>query len=226
MTDLLRLFNNEEYADSAVHIHGVKLPIHKFVVCIQSMHLNVFFGGESSQVLKFDDRSVTAYWRVFQYLYTGDYSDDLSNEFKGKVALIVHALGVLTLLDDPALLRDPRVCAIAHSFFMGDIDLLCTFKLQRRLQDHWASDSFPDCVQEIYLSTYSSRMRSAVVEVAKVHIHELGKKASFKNLIRNCGGFAVDLFESVIFPVPPAVSSTSVMSTGFSTPTCSSIGFD
>ncbi|KAH5618969.1 hypothetical protein HBI23_245950 [Parastagonospora nodorum] len=51
-------------------------------------------------------------------------------------------------------------------------------------------------------------MRSAVVKVAKDHVKELGGKAVFKNLIHEGGDFVVQYFESVIFPAPPAVSST------------------
>lgn len=46
-------------------------------------------------------------------------------------------------------------------------------------------------------------MRPVVLEVAKIYVHELGEKATFKDLIREGGDFAVDYFESVIFPVPP-----------------------
>jgi hypothetical protein len=40
---------------------------------------------ESSGVLTFDNDSGAAHWRVFEYLYTGDYSDDLSHDFEGTV---------------------------------------------------------------------------------------------------------------------------------------------
>ena len=50
-------------------------------------------------------------------------------------------------------------------------------------------------------------MRPAVVEVAKAHVRELSKKATFKDLIREGGDFAVDCFESVMSLVPPVVSN-------------------
>jgi hypothetical protein len=91
-------------------------------------------------------------------------------------------------------------------FFLGDLKALCTAKLQQKLQTLWTSDSFPECVREVYSSTSDSdrTMRSAVVEVAKTHIRELGEKAIFKDLIREGGDFAVDCFESVLSLVPPA----------------------
>jgi hypothetical protein len=82
-------------------IHGVKLPVHKSIICTQSLYFeNAFqeaFVEGSSGVLKFNDGSGAAYWRVLEYLYTGDYSDDLSDNFQGEVALIVPTLGALTV---------------------------------------------------------------------------------------------------------------------------------
>jgi hypothetical protein len=89
-------------------------------------------------------------------------------------------------------------------FFLDGLKALSMTKLKLKLQDLWTSDSFPECVREIYASTLDSdqAMRSTVVEVARAHIHELGKKAIFKGLIREGGDFAVELFESVMFSGP------------------------
>jgi hypothetical protein len=51
-------------------------------------------------------------------------------------------------------------------------------------------------------------MRSAVVEAAKDHVRELGKKVVFKDLIHEGGDFAVQYFEIVVFSAPPTISST------------------
>ena len=84
-------------------------------------------------------------------------------------------------------------------FFLEDLKALCTSKLQQKLQVLWDSDLFSECVREIYASTPNSNcsMRSAVVKVAKTHLRELGKKETFKDLIREGGDFAVDYFESI-----------------------------
>ena len=50
-------------------------------------------------------------------------------------------------------------------------------------------------------------MRSAVVEVTRNHVRGLGKKVVFKDLIHKGGDYAVDYFESVVFPAPPAILS-------------------
>jgi hypothetical protein len=95
-------------------------------------------------------------------------------------------------------------------FFLEDLKAVATAKLQQKLEHLWTSDSFPECIREIYAATRENdrAMRSAVVEVAKDHVRELGKKAVFKDLIHGGGDFAVDYFESVVFPAPPAVFPT------------------
>ncbi|KAF2801630.1 uncharacterized protein BDZ99DRAFT_220305 [Mytilinidion resinicola] len=47
----------------------------------------------------------------------------------------------------------------------------------------WTSDSFPECIREVYTTTPESdcAMRSAVVKVAKNHVRELGKKCRFSS---------------------------------------------
>jgi len=167
-------------------------------------------------MLKFNDDSGAAHWRVLEYLYTGDYSDDISNNFEGKAALKVNVLGILRATRRPPLLKDPRVYALADMFFLDDLKALSTAKLQLKLQDLWTSDLFPECIREIYASTPDSdrAMRAAVVEVASVRIHELGMKAIFKDLIREGGDFAVEYFESTIFPEPPSVPKPLRKSSG------------
>lgn len=46
-------------------------------------------------MLIFNDGSEAAHWRVLGHLYTGDYSDDLRNNFEGRLPLTGTALGFL-----------------------------------------------------------------------------------------------------------------------------------
>jgi hypothetical protein len=74
-------------------------------------------------------------------------------------------------------------------------DLACDkFKLQ--LQEHWKSDTFPDCIREVYSTSEEVQApgtRRLVVEVAALHKKELAQKRLFQDLIRGLGDFAVDL---------------------------------
>lgn len=81
------MFDNAKYSDATVVIHSKELPVHKSVICTQSAYFeNAFkekFAEGSSGMLDFNEGSGAAHWRVFQFLYTGDYSDDLSDYFEG-----------------------------------------------------------------------------------------------------------------------------------------------
>jgi hypothetical protein len=89
LTDLLRMFGDTRYTDATIHIHGVTLPVHKSVICLQSAYFEKAFQETFDEgisgVLTFNNGSGAAHWRVFEYLYTGDYSDELSNNLEGMV---------------------------------------------------------------------------------------------------------------------------------------------
>jgi hypothetical protein len=56
----------------------------------------------------------------------------------------------------------------------------------------WTSESFSECVKEVYNGSGCYAMRIAVVEVAVTHFHELATKRAFLNLLKRGGDFACD----------------------------------
>ena len=67
-------------------------------------------------------------------------------------------------------------------------------KFEVQLQQHWISDTFPDCIHEVYsTSTNLTTMRKVVVDVVSLHKQDLVRKRPFQELIRGLGDFAVDL---------------------------------
>ncbi|KAF1992736.1 hypothetical protein P154DRAFT_549934 [Amniculicola lignicola CBS 123094] len=139
------MFNNTKYSNATIIIYNVTLPVYKFVVYTQSEYFKkafqvAFIEGSSGELI-FNGGSGAAHWRVFEYLYTGDYSDPPLNNLEGK------------LLDDSPLLKDPCVYALADMFFLEDLKAL---------------------------------------SVARAYTYELGKKATFRDLLREGGDFAVD----------------------------------
>jgi hypothetical protein len=93
------MFNQDTLSDTTVIIQNVTLPAHQFVISVQSPYLanaiQAAFSSTGTRTLTFPDGSGIAHWRVFGYLYSGDYSDippnkDLtgmsSNSFLSKVA--------------------------------------------------------------------------------------------------------------------------------------------
>ncbi|KAH5621967.1 hypothetical protein HBI51_248640 [Parastagonospora nodorum] len=95
-------FNNHNYSDATIYIHGVKLYAHKLVICGKCQYFaNAFdkFKEGEQGFIEFNQGSAMAYFRVFQYLYTGDYLAEW--EAQG-------------LEDDLDLLKDPRVKCRLH----------------------------------------------------------------------------------------------------------------
>ncbi|TGO45842.1 hypothetical protein BCON_0361g00020 [Botryotinia convoluta] len=132
--------------------------------------------------ISFERDSPHALWRVLRYIYTGDYSEESSRALD-------------TQGDDIELLKHPRVFALADMFCMEDLKSICCQKLKSQLQAHWISDTFPECIREVYLTSNSidaNPMRIAVVDTLVSH-KALLKKPSFQELVRDGGDFAADL---------------------------------
>lgn len=78
------MFNEPEVSDVTVIIHNITLHAHHLVISLQSAYLADAIQKASaststgSRVLIFQEGSGAAHWRVFEYLYNGDYSDNLS----------------------------------------------------------------------------------------------------------------------------------------------------
>jgi hypothetical protein len=98
------------------------------------------------------------------------------------------------------LLKRPRVFALADMFRMKDLKDLAWEKFKLQLKEHWKSDTFPDCIREVYLTSaevQSPGTRRLAVEVAALHRKELVQKRLFQDLVRGLGDFAVDLLSKI-----------------------------
>ena len=113
--------------------------------------------------MEFKEVSAMACFRVFQYLYTGDYSADREAEgLEGRLPWAMsHLLRAYLSLDDPDLLKDPRVYFLADMFLLENLKALSLAKLQAGLQIGSQSQIpglFPECVREVYSNTSSSSL--------------------------------------------------------------------
>ncbi|KFY03940.1 hypothetical protein V490_00042 [Pseudogymnoascus sp. VKM F-3557] len=180
------LFNNEKYSDVTLLIGESKttFPAHRLVLGIRSPYFDDALQSKFKEAVTnefiFDKDSPHALWRVLQYIYTGDYADDSSQSLSSEG-------------DDVELLRHPRVYALADMFRMEDLKTLACKKFELQLQQHWISDTFVDCIREVYMtSRVSDATRKAVVRTVFLH-KELVNKQPFQDLIREVGDFAADL---------------------------------
>lgn len=85
---ILSLFNQATYSDITILIRNVTLPAHRLIISLQSSYFEDTYSDAFAQdkgILEFQQGSGIAYWRVFEYLYTGDYSDEATNkDLEGK----------------------------------------------------------------------------------------------------------------------------------------------
>ncbi|KAI1002052.1 hypothetical protein K3495_g6151 [Podosphaera aphanis] len=197
-----RFFNNSEYSDVTIKIFGVVLHAHQMIICDQSEFFKKAWKKGSEQfieaetkIIEFNEGSGAAYWRIFEYLYTGGYSDELSTT---------------ELTDDPELLKDVRVYGLADTFLIDGLKSLSETKFSKKIRGCKLDDAFATCVQEVYKTSTSgaSQMRIDVVKVAtkkskllaqeymmdreKVSTHENLKKVL--SIVSEGGEFARDLY--------------------------------
>ena len=92
-------------------------------------------------------------------------------------------------------MRDIRVYALAAKFEIGSLKSLALQRFQQKCKDRWESNLFAECIKEVYTSICGSEMRSAVVQIAAAHIHDLATEARFKAIIHEGGDFVDDYFE-------------------------------
>ena len=72
-------FNSEDLSDVLLIFGDVRIPAHRLILSARSGYFKKAFGAGLSEAetkeFKFDSGYEHAYFRVFQFMYTGDYSD-------------------------------------------------------------------------------------------------------------------------------------------------------
>ncbi|KAI1292581.1 BTB/POZ domain-containing protein [Xylaria venustula] len=182
---IAKLFNNPDHADLQINIGQYQLPAHSVVLASQSPFFQKalsenFREGKLKQFL-FKEGSVHAHWRVFEYMYTGNYAEE--------------SVQVLDTQDDDELVKDVRVYVTAEFFMLDNLKQFALEKFKSRLEMLWVSELFVDCIREVYASTTESEhgLRGAVVGVAYANRAELWEKKAFRDLVYDGGAFTVDL---------------------------------
>ena len=100
--------------------------------------------------------------------------------------------------DDDQLLRDVRVYALAEYFDVNSLKGHALQIFKTKVHELWLSESFVDCIREVYSTTNDSEcmMRKSVVETARAHLQQLMRGTPFQDLISEGGDFVVDLMKA------------------------------
>ncbi|OAQ69694.1 BTB/POZ fold domain-containing protein [Pochonia chlamydosporia 170] len=182
-------FDNATNADVKIFLRGLELPAHGIVLCAQSKYfetaLNSRMKEADTREFKYSEGSIHAYWRTFEYMYKGEYSEEL--------------VAKLDALDDDELSKHVRVYQLADYFGVQTLKDYSLGKLRLKVQELWVSETFVDCIRDVYQSTIDPdcEMRKIVVDTAWSHFKSLWGKKPFRELVREGGDFAVDLMGKI-----------------------------
>ncbi|KAI0997271.1 hypothetical protein K3495_g10914 [Podosphaera aphanis] len=204
------MFDNPLYSNVNIKLAEVVVHAHNVVLSSRSKYFREKLqltetatpSDSQAKIIECLDGSSAAHWRVFEYIYTGNYSEQLVKP---------------ELKDDVELLKHVRVYRLAENFGMEDLKGFAAKKFEAQLKGlpHLSKDTIPqyaECVREIFATTKQpdNALRKAVVIVAISHSStlqspKLGKYSSevlqldeFKALLREGGDFVMDYLKSVI----------------------------
>lgn len=70
----------------------------------------------------------------------------------------------------------------------------CSWEFQDQLRQHWKSDTFPECIREMYRSTSKSHfaMRRVVV-VIRIHSKDICHQLAFQEVVKEIRDLAIDI---------------------------------
>ncbi|KAL6880824.1 hypothetical protein J3F83DRAFT_719954 [Trichoderma novae-zelandiae] len=183
-------FNSMIYADVKIRLGSVELPAHAIVLSAQSDYfkaaLNSSMKEATERKFQYSEGSMHAHWRVFEYLYRGEYSEDPAGP-----------LGSIT--DDDELIKDIRVYQLADYFKVEGLKEYALQNFESKIKHLWVSEGFVDCIRDVYGATnLGYEMRKAILQTARSHLGELWEKKAFRLLVREGGDFPMEVISGFI----------------------------
>ncbi|KID62570.1 BTB/POZ domain containing protein, partial [Metarhizium hybridum] len=128
-------FDSDTLADVKVYLGDVELPAHSLVLTAQSSYFKRALLGEmeegKTRKFEYSEGSMHAYWRVFEYMYKGTYSEEPCTK--------------LTELDDDELSKEVRVYQLADYFEVDGLKREALRRFTTKTIALWATEAFVDC---------------------------------------------------------------------------------
>ncbi|KAH0566487.1 hypothetical protein GP486_000105 [Trichoglossum hirsutum] len=183
------------YSDVTLYLGPQKVKFHAHYA-ILGARTNFFdvakeagFKESQENVFRFEEFQVHAFYRLLQYIYTGDYSEENDQSYDG------HE-------DDHELLKHVRVHALADFFNIPDLKELCASKFVNETDPYWNGNSFLDAITEVYSLPLTPRdpMRRAIIRITLDHIKELHEKSEFRELLRKYAELSAGVIEGMLQP--------------------------
>ncbi|RWA03667.1 hypothetical protein EKO27_g11439 [Xylaria grammica] len=182
---IAKLFNSPDHADVKIYIGEHELPAHSVVLASQSQFFQTALTGNfkegKAKQFHFKEGSAHAHWRVFEHMYTGNYSKEPAQ--------------ALDAPDDDELLKDVRVYATAEFFMLDEVKSMALKRFRETIKHFRFSELLVDCIREVYASTTQPKdgLRSAAADIAHAYRSTLWERKAFQDLVYEGGDFAVAL---------------------------------
>lgn len=211
-----RCFNSKLYSDVTIHLGDVELPAHGIVLASQSEYFKKALESPMKEGIEkkfeFSEGSMHAHWRVFEYIYRGEYILDAAVPLGSKgqhpstiapfttLFMPIYTTDWRFLADDDDLLKDIRVYELADYFQIENLKNYAFQNFKTRIKTLWVSENLIDCIQEVYKlpSNVSYGIRTEIAKIVRKNLIDLWDRKAFRNLIREGGQFVIDIMKDLI----------------------------
>ncbi|KAJ3492733.1 hypothetical protein NLG97_g5179 [Lecanicillium saksenae] len=178
-------FNNALLSDITIFIKGLSFPAHSFVLAAQCDFFKkaltkANLKNQARTEFHYEEWQPHACWRMFEYLYKGDYST-------GPVPGIKE-------LDEKTTQRHILVYAVAEAFGLESLQELATARFSQCMKLEKIDESFVDCVRLVFkvTKTKQNMLRKEMMGIIDQHSKTLWKVSGFRALVHDYGSFAVE----------------------------------
>ncbi|KAL7929636.1 BTB/POZ protein [Trichoderma chlorosporum] len=184
-------FNCKRHADVKIYLGEIELPAHGIVLASQSKYFKKALESTMKEGIErkfeFREGSMHAYWRLFEYIYKGEYYHDA-------------AVALSSIADDDELVQDIRVYQLADYFQVDNLQSYALEMFKSKIDKLWVGENFVDCIRDVYGTTIDRHhvLRLEVAKVARSHLRDLWDKQTFRDLIREGGDFVMDVLKGVV----------------------------
>ncbi|KAI8648945.1 BTB/POZ domain containing protein [Fusarium sp. Ph1] len=184
--DIAKLFTSGQFADVTIHLgEEFVLSGHSCILATRSEYFNKALNSglkeARSKEFRFSEGSVHAYWRVFQFIYTGDYCETTSAE--------------LSSPDDNELMLHFQVYMVAKYFLIDQLVDIALQRFESKSRSEWDSKLLTKCIQDVYDSTTEDdrQVRNVILDLTRRYQTSLRDESNFRDLLRQGGDFVLDL---------------------------------
>ncbi|UQC77421.1 uncharacterized protein CLUP02_02889 [Colletotrichum lupini] len=125
LREIAELFNKSDHVDVKIRIGEFELPAHGLVLAAHSPYFKKALKGNfqesESKTFRFREGSAHAYWRVFEFMYTNNYSEEVES---------IEAQD-----DADELMKHVQVYVLADFFLMPELKSFAVERLKPKLEE-------------------------------------------------------------------------------------------